>query len=135
MNDNLRNLVAVVFLALGAWKGWTYYQGRNATHQLVFKADGPVDCDPIVRTVVGGAVTEERLRLPWDSDPVTSTGHSLVEFSVRYERVCAPAPERIRCDIERDGVAWKSGASRRLHNERGEPGDVVCEVSSRATAP
>ena len=110
---------------------WVQSVGRT----LVDAAGRPEGMVGILLDIDARKQTEERLRLPWESEPTTSTGHAMVEFSVRYERACASNPERIRCDVERDGVAWKSGSSRRLHNERGEPGDVVCELSTRATAP
>jgi hypothetical protein len=133
LGDWIKRAFVLACVAGAAWKGWSYWRLRSATHQFVFKADGPTMCSVTLRYETGGAPVQEENTLLWESPPVSAAGTAEVGFSVDVPLSCGWQPEQVRCAVERDGAPWKTAVAQRVNDpSNGNLARYRCEVTARA---
>ena len=134
MGDLIKRGVFLAALGFTAWKGYQYWQGRDAVHQVVFKVDGPTSCQVPITYGTESSPQNERTTLTWESAAVATRGNATLTRSVGDPHANRWQPEQVNCAIERDGNPWKTAVGRRITDSaNGDLASLRCEISARVT--
>lgn len=133
MEQHLKRLVGLALAGFFVWKSVTWYQGRGAAHQFTFRAEGPPLCPVEFRYGVGDTLREDSQSLAWQGEALASRGHQTVHLQAHSPLRCELQPSQLRCFIDRDGLPWKTGQTRRITDSQDSSLlGVRCEVSADA---
>jgi hypothetical protein len=133
MNDWVkRGLLGVIF-AVAAQRGFVWWKGNNAHHQMMFRAEGPTSCQVQIRYDADTPM-QDNATLEWASPVVETHGHTEVSLTIDIPLSCGWQPSQVHCFIDRDGVAWKQSEATRVTDTRdGTTASYRCEINARAT--
>jgi hypothetical protein len=134
MGDWIKRAVFFALIAAAGWRGYKYWKGGNATHQIVFRAEGPNSCHVQIHTQAGEILRTESPTLEWTSDPVEARGHAELNITLDFPLSCGWQPEQVHCFIDRDGAPWKQGDTARVNDPRdGSLASYRCVVDAKAS--
>ncbi|MFO0646954.1 MAG: hypothetical protein U0326_12005 [Polyangiales bacterium] len=134
MGEWIKRAVLLALVGAAVWRGYRYWKGGSATHQLTFRVEGPNSCHVQIRTQAGETLRNESPTLEWTSEPVEARGHAEVALTVDIPLACGWQPSQVHCFVDRDGAPWKQADTARVDDPRdGSLASYRCMIEAKAS--
>jgi hypothetical protein len=134
MGDWIKRGIVLACAVLGALKGYAWFKGRNTTHTMMFRAEGPPVCQVQMHYEAGPLARDDTRTLMWESETLETRGHAAIVLRVEVPLSCGWQPEQVRCFVDRDAAPWKSAVAERVTNPSdGSLANYLCKIEARAT--